>query len=312
MDAATAALFPGQGSQFVGMGRSLYQASPVAREVFRKAEEVLEFPLLRLCFEGPEEELRDTANAQPAIFVASYAAWKALESVYGPLQPGWAAGHSLGEYTALAVAGCFSFEDGARLVRLRGLAMREAGAEPPGGMAAVLKLEDGAVEALCREAAAETGGVVQVANYNCPGQVVISGDRATLERAMRLARERGGRVVPLRVSVATHSRYMEPAVAAMREALAALDLQAPRVPVVGNVRAMPLRTADEVRQELLAQLTSPVRWTQSVQYLQEQGVRAFVEVGPGNVLTGLVRRIVPGATVRNVGEWEHVLARPEG
>ncbi|MBC7223761.1 MAG: ACP S-malonyltransferase [Anaerolineae bacterium] len=294
------------------MGRSLYQASPAAREAFQRAEEVLGFPLLRLCFEGPEEELRDTANAQPAIFVASYAAWKALEAVHGPLRPGWVAGHSLGEYTALAVAGCFAFEDGARLVRLRGLAMQKAGAEPAGGMAAVLKLEDEAVEALCQEAAAETGGVVQVANYNCPGQVVISGDRPALERAMQLARERGGRVVPLRVSVATHSRYMEPAVEEMREALAALDLQAPQVPVVGNVEAMPLRTADEVRQELLAQLTSPVRWTQSIQYLQEQGVRAFVEVGPGNVLAGLVRRIASGASVHNVGEWEHVLAWPGG
>ncbi|MGC8837787.1 MAG: ACP S-malonyltransferase [Anaerolineae bacterium] len=310
MDAATAVLFPGQGSQRVGMGRSLYEASAAAREAFDEAEEALGFPLARLCFEGPEDELNDTANAQPALFVASFAAWRALEDLHGPLQPGWAAGHSLGEYTALAVAGCFSFAEGVRLVRLRGLAMKTAGEDPPGGMAAVLRLEDEAVEALCREAAAATGGVVQVANYNCPGQVVISGDRPTVERASELARERGGRVVPLRVSVATHSPYMQRAVEALREALASVDLRPPRIPVVGNVQAKPLETATEVRQELLAQLTAPVRWTQTVRYLEAQGVSAFVEVGPGNVLTGLVRRIAPQAAVRTVGEWEEVLAWP--
>ncbi len=188
--------------------------------------------------------------------------------------------------------------------------MKTAGEDPPGGMAAILKLEDEAVEALCREAATLTGGVVQVANYNCPGQVVISGDRPSLEQASALAREQGGRVIPLRVSVATHSAYMQGAVEALREALASVEVQPPRIPVVGNVTAGPLRTADEVRQELLAQLTSPVRWTQTVQYLAAQGVLAFVEVGPGNVLAGLVRRIAPQAAVRNVGEWEEVLAWP--
>lgn len=310
MDAATAVLFPGQGSQRVGMGKSLYQASVAAREVFDEAEEVLGFPLARLCFEGPEEELNDTANAQPALFVASFAVWRALEALHGPLRPGWAAGHSLGEYTALAVAGCFPFGEGVRLVRLRGLAMKAAGEETPGGMAAVLKLEDEVVEALCQEAATLTGGVVQVANYNCPGQVVISGDRPTVERASELARERRGRVVPLRVSVATHSPYMQGAVEALREALASVEVQSLRIPVIGNVAARPLRTADEVRQELLAQLTSPVRWTQTVQYLEAQGVSAFVEVGPGDVLTGLARRIAPRAVVRNVGEWEEVQAWP--
>jgi [acyl-carrier-protein] S-malonyltransferase len=306
LDASTAILFPGQGSQRVGMGRSLYEASAAAREAFDEAEEVLGFPLARLCFEGPEEDLQDTANAQPALFVASFAAWRALEALHGPLHPGWAAGHSLGEYTALAVAGCFPFAEGVRLVRVRGLAMKAAGEEPPGGMAAILKLEDEAVEALCQEAASLTGGVVQVANYNCPGQVVISGDLPTLERATQLARERGGRVVPLRVSVATHSAYMRGAVEALREALALVDLRPPRIPVVGNVQARPLETADEVRQELLAQLTSPVRWTQTVQYLEAQGVSSFVEVGPGNVLAGLVRRIAPQAAVRTVGEWQEV------
>ncbi|MGQ9568935.1 MAG: ACP S-malonyltransferase [Anaerolineae bacterium] len=310
MDAATAILFPGQGSQRVGMGRSLYEASTAAREVFDEAEEVLGFPLARLCFEGPEGELQDTANAQPALFTASFAAWRALEALHGPLHPGWAAGHSLGEYTALAVAGCFPFAEGARLVRLRGLAMKAAGAEPPGGMAAILKLEDGEVEALCQEAAGLTGGVVQVANYNCPGQVVISGDLPTLERAAQLARERGGRVIPLRVSVATHSAYMKGAVEALRGAVASLEIQPPRIPVIGNVRARPLQTADEVRQELLAQLTSPVRWTQTIQYLEAQGVSTYVEVGPGNVLTGLVRRIAPQAAVHNVGEWEEVQGWP--
>lgn len=308
MNQATAVLFPGQGSQCVGMGRTLYEGQDQAREIFREAEQILGFPLSRLCFEGPAEELNDTVNAQPAIFTVSYACWQALQAGPRPVKPRFLAGHSLGEYTALAAAGCFSFEEGLRLVRRRGLAMKAAGAKTPGGMAALLKLEATLAAAICRQAEEETGGTVCLANDNCPGQVVIAGDATALARAVELARAERGRVVPLAVSVASHSPLMEPAVQAMRAALDALPLREPQVPVVGNVTARPLETAGAVREELLAQLTSPVQWTRTVLWMRSQGVQRYLEVGPGNVLTGLVRRIVPDAELHNVGGQEDLSA----
>jgi len=308
----TAILFPGQGSQFVGMGKSLFEGSAVAREVFETADQILGLPLSLLCFEGPGEELNDTANAQPAIFTVAYACWKALRAVHGPLEAAFLAGHSLGEYTALVAAGCFSFEEGLRLVRLRGTAMKAGGEKQPGGMAAILKLKAEAVETLCREAQQHTGGTICIANYNCPGQIVVSGDRETLDRAMHLAREQKGRGVPLAVSVAAHSSFMEPAVEEMREALSALPIEAARIPVVGNVSARPLETPEQVRRELLAQLTSPVRWAQTIEFIHSRGVGRFVEIGPGKVLSGLVRRTVPQAELRSIGELDDLETWQDG
>ncbi|MGQ9584648.1 MAG: ACP S-malonyltransferase [Anaerolineae bacterium] len=308
MNQPLAMLFPGQGSQFVGMGKSLFESAPAAREIFQRADQTLGFPLTKLCFEGPEEVLNDTVNTQPAIFTASCACWEAMQALHGPLQACFLAGHSLGEYTALVAAGCFSFEDGLRLVRLRGQAMKAAGERLRGGMAAVLKLAAEAVETLCREATARIGGIVQIANDNCPGQVVISGDQETLDGAMQLAREQGGRVVPLAVSVAAHSPLMESAVETMREALESLHIGPARLPVIGNVSAELLSTPAQIRQELLAQLTSPVRWTQTIERIRSEGGNRFVEVGPGKVLAGLVRRIAPQAEAQNVGEWPELLA----
>ncbi len=297
----TALLFPGQGSQAVGMGADVYRAYAEARRVFDEADEILGFALSRLCFEGPENELTDTANAQPAILVTSLAFHAVVGGRFMALD--CVAGHSLGEYTALVVSGALSFADAVRLTRQRGEWMKRAGDRSPGGMAAVLNLDDETLESVCRQAAQETGGVVQIANYNSPGQIVISGDRATLDRACDLARERGARrIIPLAVSVATHSPLMAYASQGLQQAIAAVTISPPQVPVIGNVSAGPLLSADAVKQELMAQLTSPVRWTGSVQAMVERGVGRFVEIGPGNVLTGLVRRIAKDVETVNIND----------
>jgi len=297
----TALLFPGQGSQAVGMGADVYRAYAEARRVFDEADEILGFALSRLCFEGPDNELTDTANAQPAILVTSLAFYAVVNGRFMAVD--CVAGHSLGEYTALVVSGALSLADAVRLTRQRGEWMKRAGDRSPGGMAAVLNLDDETLESVCRQAAQETGGVVQIANYNSPGQIVISGDRATLDRACDLARERGARrVIPLAVSVATHSPLMAYASQGLQQAIAAVTISSPQVPVIGNVSAGPLLSADAVKQELMAQLTSPVRWTGSVQAMVERGVRRFVEIGPGNVLTGLVRRIAKDVETVNIND----------
>lgn len=297
----TALLFPGQGSQTVGMGADVYRAYPEARRVFDEADEILGFALSRLCFEGPEDELTDTANAQPGILVTSLAFYAVVGRRFTTVD--CVAGHSLGEYTALVVSGALSFADAVRLTRQRGEWMKRAGDRSPGGMAAVLNLDDGTLESICRQAAQETGGVVQIANYNSPGQIVISGDRATLDRACELAKEHGARrVIPLAVSVATHSPLMAYASEGLRQAIAAVTISPPQTPVIGNVSAEPLLSADAVKQELMAQLTSPVRWTGSVQTMVQRRVERFVEIGPGNVLTGLVRRIAKDVETMNIND----------
>jgi len=298
----TAFLFPGQGSQYVGMGQDLYESHPEARATFDQADKVLGFALSDLCFNGPEETLKDTVNTQPAIFVTSVALLRALES--RRLQaPGFVAGHSLGEYSALAAAGAMDFAAGLQLVRERGRLMKEAGERSPGGMAAVLGLEAEAVDQVCRQARKETGGVIQVANYNSPGQVVISGDFRTRDVAIELAKAEGARrVVPLAVSIAAHSPMMECIADEFRQAVEATEFRMPTVPVVANVSAAPLGSVEALREELVQQLTSPVRWVESVLYMIDQGMTEFVEIGPKDVLTKLMRRIDKSVQAMSVGD----------
>jgi [acyl-carrier-protein] S-malonyltransferase len=304
----TALLFPGQGSQELGMGQDLAEAFPQARQVYDEADAILGFSLSSLCFGGPKEVLDDTINTQPAIFVTSLATMRVLEAE-GKLQspvavaPAMVAGHSLGELTALVAAGAMEFADGLRLVWERGRLMKLAGERNPGGMAAVLKMDDAQVEKACKQASEQTGKAVQIANYNSPGQVVISGDKEALSQAVELLRERGGRrIIPLAVSIAAHSPLMATVVQEYRAAVDATPLQMPSVPVVANISARPLLSVDEIRDELAGQLTWPVRWTSSVQWMSEQGVTHFVEVGPKDVLSKLVKRINPAARVLSVGD----------
>lgn len=309
MSTSTAYLFPGQGSQVVGMGQALAEAFPVARATFATADAILGFPLSELCFGGPADRLTETSNAQPAILTTSIAAWRALHAAHPDLAPPCCvAGHSLGEYSALVAAGALAFEDAVRLTRTRGELMAAAGAAHPGSMAAILKLDDEQVTALCRQAAVQSGDVVQVANYNAPGQVVISGGPAGVAAALELAREAGGRPRPLAVSIAAHSALMVPAVREFARAVAETPFRPPQVPVIGNIHARPLSTPDEIREELVAQLTASVQWTASVRYMAGLGAGCFVEVGPGDVLTGLIKRILPEPETANIRTPEDIAA----
>jgi [acyl-carrier-protein] S-malonyltransferase len=290
-----ALVFPGQGSQVVGMGRDLAQTYASARNTFAEADDCLGMSLSRLCFEGPEDELNDTFNTQPAIFTTSVAALRALREAGYAVEPGFVAGHSLGEYSALVAAGALAFADGLRLVRERGRLMRLAGERSPGGMAAVLKLEDAVVEDICRRASEETQSIVRIANYNSPGQIVISGHREALERAIQLAEAAGARrVTRLAVSIAAHSPLMATVVEEYRQTVNATPIQPPAIPVVANVTARPLPDVDAIRREMVDQLTSSVRWVESVEYMATQGVTQCIEVGPKEVLTGLIPRISKG------------------
>jgi len=284
-------LFPGQGSQRVGMGYEWCAAYPSARDMFVQADHVLGFALSRVCFEGPATVLNDTLNAQPALLASSVAALRALEAV-GAERPTYVAGHSMGEFSALVAAGALSFEDGLKLVRERGRVMKQAGDRRPGGMAAVLGLEREALEAICTTAVEESGEYVGIANDNCPGQIVISGALASLERAVALAEERGAkRVVRLAVSIAAHSPLMADAALEFRRVLETVTFREPVVPFVANTTARPLSDPEAIRRALEQQLTSPVRWTEAVRWMIGRGIKRFIEVGPGDVLVGLVRRI---------------------
>jgi [acyl-carrier-protein] S-malonyltransferase len=285
-------VFPGQGSQTVGMAKDLAEAYPIVRQTFEQANDILKFSLSDLCFNGPEEALNDTINTQPALYVAGVATLRALQQELPEAAPAFVAGHSLGEFTALAAAGSVSFEDGLRLVRERGRLMQAAGTQSPGAMAAVLGLDAPVLREVCMKASQQTGGVLILANDNCPGQSVISGDDATLEVGMQLLSEaKAKRVVKLAISIAAHSPLMESASAEFRQVLASTQFAAPRVPVYGNVGASRLADVDAIRKELDLQLTNSVRWTESVQAMVSAGAETFLEFGPKDVLTGLLKRI---------------------
>ncbi|MFW5691148.1 MAG: ACP S-malonyltransferase, partial [Chloroflexota bacterium] len=291
----TAFVFPGQGSQVVGMGRDFAEAYPAARAIFDEADALLASPFSPIIFDGPEDVLNDTYNTQPALYISSLVMLAALRTEIPAAQPGFLAGHSLGEFTALAAAGAVTFGDGLHLVRERGRLMRKAGEFSPGAMAALLGLDAPQVQAICAEITAETGRAVVMANDNCPGQTVISGHEDAIDRAMEAALARGAKkAVRLAVSVAAHSPLMEPAAVEFRALLASIDFKPPTAPVYGNVSASPLVTVDDIRYELDLQLTQSVRWTESVQAMIAAGVTTFIEIGAGDVLTGLTRRIDRG------------------
>ncbi len=292
-------VFPGQGSQAVGMGRALVEVSPAAAAVFAEADDALGEPLSRLAFDGPAEELDRTANAQPALLAASIAYLRALEerrTADGrpPLVPAFAAGHSMGQYSALVAAGVISLGDGVRLVRERGLRMQASGEGHPGAMAAIIGLPDERLDDLVAAGAAH--GTFGIANRNSPGQVVVSGVRPAVEAAAAAAKSLGAkRAIVLPVSVAAHSPLMTEAAAAMREVLAEVAFHDPSVPLLANADAAPLTTADACRAELVNHLTTGVDWIAAVGAMSAAGVTRFLEVGPGRILTGLVRRIAPEA-----------------
>ena len=298
MSDRTAVLMPGQGSQFVGMGWDLAEAYPEVRRIYERADEILGVRLSEICWEGPEELLRRTENAQPAILTHSYAVWTVLpEDLRGSVVV--AAGHSLGEFSAYLAADSLDFEDALRVVRRRGELMAGSGDERPGGMAAIMGLDPKQVEELC---AGVTEGAVVPANFNAPGQIVISGDTAAVERAQELAAEEGSRVIPLNVSGAFHSPLMDVAREGLREALENVEIRDPSFPVVANATAEAVTEAGMAREYLVAQLTSPVRWVDGVRTMMEFGPDRWLEVGPGRVLAGLLRRIDRSQKAQAVGD----------
>jgi [acyl-carrier-protein] S-malonyltransferase len=284
-DDRVAFVFPGQGSQAVGMGRGLYDDSAAARSVFEEADEVLGFHLSRMCFEGPEDVLRQTVNAQPAILTVSIAYLSASPGLEG-VTPSYVAGHSLGEYTALAAAGVLRFREALHLARERGRLMQQAGEHTAGGMVAILGLDEAVIEDVCRRSG------TQIANLNCPGQVAVSGPIARLDEATRMAKAAGAhRVIALQVSGAFHSPLMAPVVEGMEKAVSKFDFSDASIPIVANTTARPLNGAADVKEELLQQLCHCVRWQASIEFMIAEGVSTFIEVGPGQVLTGLIKRI---------------------
>ena len=293
----TAFVFPGQGSQAVGMGKELAETYPVAKDTFHEADSILGFPLSQLMWEGPTEDLNETINTQPALYVHSVAAWRTFKLHDRDFRPAIVAGHSLGELSALTAAGALSFQDGLRLVRRRGELMKRAGELNPGGMAAILGVDIPTLDRVCMEAST-ADEIVQVANDNCPGQVVISGHKPALERAMAGAKAAGAkRAMPLQVSIAAHSPLMATIQGEWNAAVDGCVVEKPLIPVVGNVHARPLLMADELRADIKAQMQSRVRWTESVQLMLANGIKDYVEAGSGEVLLGMIKRI-DASTVR--------------
>jgi len=320
MTTRVAFLFPGQGSQTVGMGADIFATSPAARRVFEGVDEALGFALSEVCFTGPDETLRETINAQPAIVTVSLALLAAFQealapdspaSWINPLTPAFTAGHSVGEYAALVASGSLTLADAARLVRERGRLMHHEGTLCPGSMAAIIALDEQTLQEVCQEATARASaqksgthpgeGQVAIANFNAPGQIVISGERTALELAMELATARGARkVMPLAVSGAFHSPVMQPAAAGLAQAIATTQVNDAIIPLIGNIQALPLTSAQDIRTELAQQIASSVQWIRSIEYLVSEGVTTFIEIGPGQALTGMVKRIARGSTLFNV------------
>jgi len=296
-----AILFPGQGSQYVGMGKDWYDSDASARDLFIRGDEILGFKLSEICFNGPEEELRQTRNTQPAIFLHSVGVLMSQKN----LDPRMAAGHSLGEYSAFVAAGAMEFETALKLVRLRGELMQRAGEENKGTMAAIVGLPNDSLEALCREASPE--GIVQPANFNSPGQTVISGSVQGVKKAMELAKQRGAKLVKeLVVSGAFHSPLMASAQDGLRKALEETEIHNARFPVYCNVTGEPVTEAGEIRDSLNRQLTSPVRWEQTIKNMVRDGATQFCEIGPGKVLQGLARRTEPSVPVTGIDRFSDV------
>ena len=292
-------VFPGQGAQFVGMGKDLYEQYPSARELFDRADEILGFRLSKICFEGPEEELQQTRNTQPAIAVTSLALLKVATEVSPQLlnRPAYVAGHSLGEYSALVAAGALPFDEAIRLLRTRGELMQAAGQKNPGTMAAILGLDISDCEDVCREAGAE------VCNVNAPGQIVIGGRREAVVRALDYAKARGAaKVIPLSVSGAFHSSLMRPAADGMVQPVATSAMADPLVPVIANCTGTPLADENGVRHELIDQVCKPVQWSKTIDFLGTQGVETFIEFGPGRVLTAIIKRMLRKANCINVND----------
>jgi len=295
-------LFPGQGAQTVGMGQALCESLPAARKLFDRASGVLGYDLAKLCFEGPADVLDTTVHSQPALFVTSLAALESLRAQSPEVAPSCeaAAGLSLGEYTALVFAGVMDFEDGLKLVQIRGTAMQEAADAVPSGMVSILGLDKAKVEAVCAEA--REGETLEIANLLCPGNIVVSGQNGACERAAELAPKLGAmKAVPLAVAGAFHTNIMQSAIAKLAEALADVPMRRPEIPVISNVDARPHDDPEEIRAILVKQVVSPVRWEESMRYLLNDGYKQFYEIGPGRVLRGLLRRIDREASCENVG-----------
>jgi [acyl-carrier-protein] S-malonyltransferase len=319
MTIPVAFLFPGQGSQSVGMGADIFAISSAARQVFETVDEALGISLSNLCFHGPEDVLRETINAQPAIVTVSLALLAALQeslspdfSWSSPLVPSYTAGHSVGEYAALVASGAIDLRSAVILVRERGRLMHHEGTVCPGGMAAVIGMDEATLQEICQEATADSvanlpphahpgEGQVTIANFNAPGQIVISGEQDALALAMELAKVRGAkRVIPLAVSGAFHSPVMQPAAEGLALAVAGTTINDDSIPVIGNIEALPLTDAQAIREELTQQIASSVQWTRTIELLVSVGVTTFLEIGPGQALTGMVKRIAKGATLLNV------------
>lgn len=294
-------VFPGQASQYVGMGKDLYENSSIAKEIFDKAEEILGFELKRICFEGPEEDLKQTKVTQPAIFVHSYI----VSTLLGEkIKADMAAGHSLGEYSALVYAGVLSFEDALKIVKLRGELMQRAGEQNPGTMAAIIGLDEEKVKQVCEEV---KDGIVQPANFNTPEQIVISGEVNAVKKAMQLAKEAGAKIVKeLVVSGAFHSPLMESAKDELKNALDEVKFNKPSIPVYFNVTAKPTFDLNEIKDLLYRQITSPVLWTQIVMNMVSDGAVKFYEIGPGKVLQGLIKKIAPTAEVSGFDKFDDI------
>lgn len=298
---STAFVFPGQGSQYVGMANDLVANYPEARKIFDQADQALGLALSELCFNGPEDSLTDTINAQPALLTHSIAVLRVMQKIKPDIAPAFVAGHSLGEYSALVAADAIDFVAALKLVRERGRLMKEAGEKTPGAMAAMIGIDTAALEEVCAQAG------VQIANYNAPGQIVISGEKVALNKAVDLAKTRGAkRAIVLAVSIASHSKLMESAAREFANAVASTPIRAPKVPVISNITALPLSNTDEIRHELVAQLTSSVQWTKTIEYISAHGVTKFVEVGPKDVLAGLIRRINKDIQAVSVGDMASV------